>query len=591
VRLRHLFTILYLLLLPLSAGAVDVSATKARQAAEAFLVQCGVPQTRSGYLLQLLNYDESAVTRTDVLPSYYIFNLPQGGFVIISGCEAAVPVLGYSLEHSFSLEEGMPESLSEWLACYESQIQDFRASGANASGQQLARWSNLLTQTGTRSAARDSIDLKTPDWGQGSPFNQGCPLDTLSKRSLVGCVPVAFSQLFYFYKYPEKGTGTIPSYTTHGITVPENTLGRTYNYTKMLAKYKGVSYTSAQATAVSNLCFDVANACQASFGSSSTSASTTGSASRICTYFGYDQGIERNTRNYSSAESWKKMLKESIDAGEPVVYYGNNATSGSGHAFLVDGYDSDGKFLINFGWNGSSNGYYELDAFGAYTKSQGCLTGVVPNRGGSPNYKLSLIYNQLSSGTTYNGLTYVSGTISSGNTIKVKTGSIANVSIYAFSGYFRFGVVDKYNNLKYWTKDSVSVTISAGSSKAYPSVSAVLPSGKTISRGDALKAYFRTSDNPDWTQMTYNEDDSRVCGALPLHIADITSLTYVPESKILRIYTVSGATYTLKTSSGTTKSSGTVYGSRAIDVSTYTSGTYTLAITYGGNTYSVKLVL
>ena len=42
-----------------------------------------------------------------------------------------------------------------------------------------------------------------------------------------------------------------------------------------------------------------------------------------------------------------------------MLYFGQSATDG-GHAFIVDGY-ADGKYHINWGWNGYCDGFFTLD--------------------------------------------------------------------------------------------------------------------------------------------------------------------------------------------------------------------------------------
>lgn len=42
------------------------------------------------------------------------------------------------------------------------------------------------------------------------------------------------------------------------------------------------------------------------------------------------------------------MIREELDAGYPLSYGGQS--SGGGHAFVCDGYDAQGFFHINWGW-------------------------------------------------------------------------------------------------------------------------------------------------------------------------------------------------------------------------------------------------
>ncbi len=65
-----------------------------------------------------------------------------------------------------------------------------------------------------------------------------------------------------------------------------------------------------------------------------------------------------------------------------------------GHAFVLDGYDSNDYFHVNWGWYGRSNGYFLINhlspdelgeggGYGSYNVSQEAITGIRPSLGGS----------------------------------------------------------------------------------------------------------------------------------------------------------------------------------------------------------------
>ena len=133
------FAALFLLAAPV-LKADDISLGKARTAAEMFFAQCGV-DTRAGSQLTLLGTDlTTEPTRSGENAAWYVFNRQGGGFVIISGLDAAYPVLGYSLEHSFCPLEEMPSHMKEWMDLYRDQINERRGSGKPATDAELARW-------------------------------------------------------------------------------------------------------------------------------------------------------------------------------------------------------------------------------------------------------------------------------------------------------------------------------------------------------------------------------------------------------------------------------------------------------------------
>ena len=76
-------------------------------------------------------------------------------------------------------------------------------------------------------------------------------------------------------------------------------------------------------------------------------------------FFSYSNHANLEWREGYSLLSWQNMLKESFDIGWP-VYYSGFSNSG-GHAFVCDGYDDNDLFHFNWGWGGSSDGWFVID--------------------------------------------------------------------------------------------------------------------------------------------------------------------------------------------------------------------------------------
>lgn len=53
------------------------------------------------------------------------------------------------------------------------------------------------------------------------------------------------------------------------------------------------------------------------------------------------------------------LVYNEVDAGRPILYTGVSGYDG-GHAFVLDGYNNTGKVHINWGWDGSDNGMYDI---------------------------------------------------------------------------------------------------------------------------------------------------------------------------------------------------------------------------------------
>jgi hypothetical protein len=76
---------------------------------------------------------------------------------------------------------------------------------------------------------------------------------------------------------------------------------------------------------------------------------------------------------------------DELSAGRPVIYRGNPGDGTAGHAWNLDGYYASNDvdyFHMNFGWSGSQNGYYTLDAINPgsndFNSGQGAMVGISP---------------------------------------------------------------------------------------------------------------------------------------------------------------------------------------------------------------------
>lgn len=76
-------------------------------------------------------------------------------------------------------------------------------------------------------------------------------------------------------------------------------------------------------------------------------------------YFRYASGVQYKDKSSYSDANWLALIKGQLDIAYPVYYSGSGPAGG--HAWVVDGYQSD-SFHINWGWNGSYNGYYALSS-------------------------------------------------------------------------------------------------------------------------------------------------------------------------------------------------------------------------------------
>ena len=280
---------------------------------------------------------------------YYVFNSADGeGFVIVSGDDKALPVLAYADEGRIDFDN-MPVNLKSWLQVYEHQM------------KMLAD----LQAEGVDSQPADVYDTEVKPllgemrWDQDTPFNNMCPVYSGNVRCAAGCVAIAVAQIMAYHRYPTKCSGSV-NYTDEGShAVNVNFADSVIDWDNILSDYLH-GYTAQQARAVASLSYMVGAAHYMEYDYSS-GASEYYTPYALVGNFGYDDGIALvDRRNYSN-EKWCEVIKNELDNERPVMYTGAT-TANEGHAFVVDGYNRQGLFHVNWGWGGVSNGYYALSA-------------------------------------------------------------------------------------------------------------------------------------------------------------------------------------------------------------------------------------
>ena len=295
---------------------------------------------------------------------YYVFNAGNdGGYVIVSGDDRTEPILGYVEQGTFD-PENIPENMRSWLQLYADQIKYIIDNNIDPSSPLLRKRNRIQ---GTKHSVGELLKTR---WNQGQPYNITCPHYYTNKDNdehaypATGCTATAMAQVMNFYKYPEKTKAIIPAhsntYTLQNGTqktvtvkaVPRNT---PIDWENMRDTYswKDEAHANAQDTAVANLMLYCGQSVHMGWGPSS---GANFSAEAYTKYFGFDNSCYVGERRDYSIDDWFDMLYNEIEQGYPVLFSG--FSSGGGHAFVLDGFDGENLFHLNWGWGGGSNGWF-----------------------------------------------------------------------------------------------------------------------------------------------------------------------------------------------------------------------------------------
>jgi len=94
-------------------------------------------------------------------------------------------------------------------------------------------------------------------------------------------------------------------------------------------------------------------------------------------FFAYDSDISYQWKDNHSTDEYRDIIKNELDWGRPVISQGYDNGGYGGHAWNIDGYTGN-NLHCNWGWGGSSNGYFNLTSMGGFPNDQAVIIGILP---------------------------------------------------------------------------------------------------------------------------------------------------------------------------------------------------------------------
>ena len=323
-------------------------------------------QTRSGESIQML-YEDADLT---------VAGCHDGGFVVLAKDDSCCPVLAYS-KSVFDANSSNP-GFRMWMKATA------HALATRSSSVQPVRPEGLPIEVASYVASK---------WNQETPYNNLCPTYTSKgtiKHYPTGCVATAMAQAMYYYKHPVKGTGKHTYRFDPGTgseeTVSEETVSillddYPFDWANMIDNYKS-DYTDVQAKAVAELMMACGASVDMQYTASGSGTQIPPAVSALRNNFGFDTGLPLHSISFESSEEYYPALYRAIAAKIPVVYAG--ASGQDGHCFILDGYDADGLFSVNWGWGGTDDGMFNIMTLNGFAESQQYIP--VTNQGVYPQY-------------------------------------------------------------------------------------------------------------------------------------------------------------------------------------------------------------
>lgn len=346
-------------------------------------------------------YMTKAVSEENILTdNIYIVNYKNNeGFTILSTNNQVERVLAYSDQGNLTEDAELPggvemfmENLSAYVASTTSEIHPYPTDSVDTDGYYYC---NPVYYYGDAEyeIVRSKINAQ---WGNTFPYNNECPIIMDDTRYGVGCVAIALGQIMSYFQYPT----TIYS-ERYATTLSLNWSSFPAQFSELNDNSKAIAALLKKIANCVNMQYDI-------YGVGLLGGSTITDA-----YSGL------SSMGYTSDAVWpytSERIKSSLDSSRPVFISGTSS-SGSGHAWIVDGYrreinryycdwdvyDSNNNYVgvwttlvdssldhvesllwyYNWGWDGSYNGYYTAGVYqtdaGNYDQNVKILTNIRRN--------------------------------------------------------------------------------------------------------------------------------------------------------------------------------------------------------------------
>lgn len=328
------------------------------------------------------------------VPSMYVFNLSEGGWIIIAGSTTMDPIVAYSEECEFPLDD-MPPAMAWWLDGYNEMICEVQYADATEHFADSRKWNDIINNNlkGSKAVVR----LMSTSWDQGddagSDYNMYCPTVN-GVHCVTGCVATAVAQICHYYKYPRYSYG-YKTYRWNGQWLRVNyTDSAMFDYSIMpnIIKYNTSQESRRE---VSRLCYMIGVSVEMQYGTiagGGSGAYTQDVPNAMNTYFKYRTGMVLVNRGQVSETYYMNNLRKELMANRPVYMHGSSLTGDgndrAGHAWVCSGYQTDNEnmYYMNWGWNGSGNTWYNLGANDMpisgrgynFNQGQGYIKNMVP---------------------------------------------------------------------------------------------------------------------------------------------------------------------------------------------------------------------
>jgi len=332
---------------------------------------------------------------------FYVLNLQPQGYIVVSADSNLPPVIAYSFTDNFQSDVSKDNILIQMLkADIELRLENVEKLPENIIESRNLLWSGFLDEENENLVNID-FEQWPPEgttstggwletkWHQNSPFKDFCPMDG-DKRSVAGCPAVAMAQILNYHKTINNVAfnDSDDYYHSYGNRFWIDNDHEEYDfpsfpelndYLDTLAYHydNQISITDEDKATLNFACGVAATQVYTSAGSG-----TFGVNQAYDAYLKFDCNTVELLDNGDTDlyDRLSQNIKDALPAHLAVVTPGWDA----GHNLVIDGYNTNEYYHLNFGWGGSYDAWYLLPDELPYdlTVIEGIIVDIMTNDAG-----------------------------------------------------------------------------------------------------------------------------------------------------------------------------------------------------------------
>lgn len=320
----------------------------------------------------------------DCMTLAFAFELNPAGYIVISADNELPPVIAFSYTNNCRIEgeensvlldmikTDMELRLSSLHDAPSELLQLHRTWWEEYSSREYVLLSDLLLEQWPPAGTTPTEGWLMENWTQGAPYNNYCPMDNISGyRSVAGCPAVAMASILNF---EETTNGTQFSDTDdyyhnyhENYWIDDDHVAHDFPSWSELNVYLDtleshyVNHETITHLDKATLVYACGAACKQVYTSSGSGTFGVGQA--------YDAYLKFNFTDCSlldaSSDSLYERLSDNMMGAMPAHLAIVDAELPTcGHNLIIDGYNTDEFYHLNFGWGGSYNGWYQFPLTG-----------------------------------------------------------------------------------------------------------------------------------------------------------------------------------------------------------------------------------